>query len=297
MTDTPAPRNSKLERIVEAQLSFQDDHTGRENVHYVHSVLAQVSLPRKAVAGTTFSRYSGHAGIELDAGKLWDGNAMIQQPLPYGAMPRLILAWVNAYAKKCKTREIPVGKSASEFLRMLGYSSASGGSRGVFTSFSKQTKALAACKMTLGYGKRTTNHLVFSDFDALDGKKIIWPKTLTLRHDYYDSLMEHATPLPLVALQALRGSALGLDILAFLAHRLRRVARAEGEPVSWEALKSQFGQEYADTPLGMKSFKQEFGRALEDVLHVYREAKIAPLMHGGVQVGKLLLKSNPPVAE
>lgn len=295
--DSLTPKNNKLDRLVEARLSLLDDYTGRETVHYVHSVLAQVSLPRKAVQERTFSRSSGMVGIQLDAGSLWDGSKFVQQPLPYGPMPRLIMAWVNAYAKKRKTREIPVGKSASEFLRLLGYASVSGGSRGVYTSFSKQSKALAACKMTLGYGKITVNERVFAQFEGLQGERSIWPGTLLLSDDYYNSLMEHATPLPLAALQALRGSALGLDILAFLAHRLRRVTKSEGEPVSWEALKGQFGQEYAANSLGMKSFKQEFTRALGDVLEVYRGARIEPLMCGGVQIGKLLLKSPPPVAD
>ena len=151
--------------------------------------------------------------------------------------------------------------------------------------------------MTLGYGKTTVNERVFSQFEGLQGDRSIWPGTLHLSDDYYVSLMEHATPLPRVALQALRGSALGLDILAYLAHRLRRVTKAEGEFVSWESLKGQFGQEYADTPLGMKSFKQEFTRVLGEVQQVYQSARVEPQMHGGVQVGKLLLKSPPPVAD
>lgn len=86
----------------------------------MHSIMCQVGLPRSKVDGTSFERHSGGAALLVEAGKLWDGKQFVQQPIPYGAMPRLMLAWMNTYAVRFNSPEIPVGDSASEFLRMLG---------------------------------------------------------------------------------------------------------------------------------------------------------------------------------
>ena len=62
-------------------------------------------------------------GNPVQAGFLDEGNGPVVQPIPYGAMPRLALAWVSTYAKRHKTREIPIGDSAAEFLRLVGMDS------------------------------------------------------------------------------------------------------------------------------------------------------------------------------
>ena len=49
--------------------------------------------------------------------------------LPYGNLPRLLLAWVCSEAVRTQSRELVLGKSLSEFMRTLGVYSSSGGSR------------------------------------------------------------------------------------------------------------------------------------------------------------------------
>ena len=90
-----------------------------------------------------------YAALLVEAGKLWDGETFVQQPIPYGTKPRLILAYLNAYAVRHRTQEIEAGKSASAFLKMLGIQP-NGGTRGSYTEFKQQMTALAACKVTLG---------------------------------------------------------------------------------------------------------------------------------------------------
>ncbi|MEL0583901.1 MAG: hypothetical protein AAES65_03320 [Candidatus Thiodiazotropha sp. (ex. Lucinoma kazani)] len=68
------------------------------------------------MAALEFERTCGSIGLYIRAGKLWDGKTFIQQPIPYGPMPRLIMAHLNTYALRHKTPEIDVGNSASEFL-------------------------------------------------------------------------------------------------------------------------------------------------------------------------------------
>ena len=61
-----------------------------------------------------------------------------------------------------------------------------------------------------------------------------------------------------------------MDIYAWLAHRLHRVHNRNGDEISWNRLKEQFGHEYADTAQGRKNFRKEFETALADVLRLIR---------------------------
>ncbi len=293
----PLPR--KLERIIQVASDMENDPTGQSDVSYMHSVLTQVSLPRRRVTGDTFERRSGSASVLLQAGKLWNGKNFEDQVLPYGPMPRLIIAWMSTFAIRNRTREIPVGNSATEFLEILGYS-VSGGKRGTFTTFRGQTKALAAVRMTLGMGTSTFNGGMVEQFDAWlseGDKPSLWPGRLLLSDNFYSSLIERAVPLNNQVLGALKGSSLALDIYAWLAHRLHRVHNRNGDEISWTRIKEQFGHEYSDTAQGRKNFRKEFEAALADVLRLYPAAKIEPCIRGGENVGKILRLSPPPVAK
>ena len=53
-----------------------------------------------------------------------------EHKLPFGNLPRLILAWVCTEAVRTQSRELVLGRSLSEFMRTLDIYSTSGGSRG-----------------------------------------------------------------------------------------------------------------------------------------------------------------------
>lgn len=77
---------------------------------------------------------------------------------------------------------------------------------------------------------------------------------MTLSHEFFATLAEHAVPLDPRAIHALQKSALALDVYTWLAHRLWRIKKPDGVKLSWRNLKEQFGQEYADP----KDFKKSF---------------------------------------
>ena len=81
------------------------------------------------------------------------------------------------------------------------------------------------------------------------------------------------------------GSALALDIYTWLAHRLQRVSQ-NCVRLRWEAIKAQFGQEYASTT----AFRQEFRETFVKVLQVYADARVT-----SDRDGLTLLKSPPPI--
>jgi len=108
------------QKLIEAGAEIATNPPSGEDMAFTHAVLCQVGLPRSKVDGREFMRQSGAAWVNVQAGYLDEGRGPVLQPIPYGVMPRLALAWVSSYAKRDNTREIPIGDSAAEFLRLMG---------------------------------------------------------------------------------------------------------------------------------------------------------------------------------
>lgn len=112
-------------------------------------------MPRRPTPERVFERKSGNAVMVLEAGKLpMRRGQMVDQPLPYGSQPRLVMVHLSTEAIRSRSPEITVGNSMREFLQELGIDT-SGGPRGGYTMFKKQMQALAACRLTLGYSTAT----------------------------------------------------------------------------------------------------------------------------------------------
>lgn len=290
-----APPTAREEKLINIAAEIATDRPDDDDRAFMHSIMCQVGLPRSKVDGISFERHSGGAGLLVEAGKLWDGKQFVQQPIPYGTTPRLMLAWMNTYAVRFNSPEIPVGDSASEFLRMLG-KTPNGGKNGTFPMFKKQVQALAACRMTLGFNANGRAHTYegkpIKHFDAWigghDDQRPLWPGTVTFSQEYFDTLKSHAVPIDLRAFSALKGSALAMDVYAWLAQRLYRI---EGRPLvlHWASLRDQFGQEYQGKNAD-KDFKTKFLIALRAVLAVYPQAKVKQVT-GGV----MMMASPPPI--
>ena len=62
--------------------------------------------------------------------------------LPYGNLPRLLLAWVCTEAVQTQSRELVLGKSLSGFMRKMGLAPVSGGTTGGRTRLRNQVKRL-----------------------------------------------------------------------------------------------------------------------------------------------------------
>lgn len=259
---------------------------------FMHSILCQIGLPRSRVSGLEFERHCGKAGLSIRAGKLWNGDNFIQQPIPYGVIPRLIMAELNSSAVKTRSPIIDIGDSASAFIRQLGMQS-SGGKNGSYTALRKQLQALLACELTLGFTTKTSS-VTYSgrpiqQFDLWQtNQQNFWPKKIILSQEYFQSLTTHAVPLDMRALKALSKSSLAMDIYTMLAERLHRI-KGGSIMLYWRNLRDQFGLEYTG-PNAVKNFRKIFLPTLRRVLAVYPTADVRQV-YGGIQ----LFASPPPI--
>lgn len=252
---------------------------------FLHTVLCQVGLPRRATAELKFERRNGIASLLVEAGSLYSGQKWLQQPLPYGPKPRLALVHISTEAVRTKSRVIDSGRSLHDFMRRLGI-----GTNGrEYKNFRQQMRALSACRMSLGYGNTTIDAKPiekFSTWNALEEEHDLDEGVIELTTKFFDSLVDSAVPLDPRALACLQGSSLALDIYTWLSHRLHRVSRITGNRVTWTNLVDQFGQEYNE----IKDFKKTFQKALVQVRAVYPDARLDE-----VRGGYILLPSKPPV--
>jgi len=269
-------------RMAEREAKKQPD-----SVEYQHSLLCALTLPRSRQPSREFRRdYQGRSLI-LEAGKLWNGQDWIPQPLPYGPKARLSLMHICSEAVKTQSRYLEIERSARAFMDRIGLHD--GGSQ--YRLFRQQMNALAACRFMLGYtkpdGKAATMEAKFiEEFEAWvaddeEGRPALWASELKLGEAFYNDLIKHAVPLSGNAIRGLSHSAIALDYYGLFAYRLHALEKPVF--VSWEHLKEQIGQEYKNA----KDFKKESLPAIKATLEVYPSAKVEQVKGG------LMLKPSP----
>ena len=261
-------RRTNVKRRLEEDV-FEDDDR-----HHIHSVLALCGLPyREPIAGAReYLREYGRNSLAVQAGFLKDPETgkMKPQGLPYGPKARLLLLHICTMAIRQRSAEIAIADSMSAFIRDLGFS-VTGGKRGTITQFKEQLNRLAAAHMQIGLwrGNRTTtlNAQPIKSFDIWlpqdPSQRMLWSSTLRLDHDFYESLREHALPVDIRALRAFSQSAKQIDMVLWLGYRLRNVTRPY--PISWEALREQFGSNVKR----LRKFREEFAKDLEVICEVF----------------------------
>jgi len=297
-----APLTKKERELLALHADLEERHGTIEDASFFHISMCQVALPRslRAVKGLdVFERTSGTSSIRVEAGSIWSGEEWVKQHIPYGSNPRLLMAYMNTFSVRERTKIIPLGDSWRDLLSMLGKSS-TGGRNGSLTRLKADMQAIAACKMLLGYVRNgsaiTYDGKPVKEFRAwigrqAEGQRSLFPAMLTFSDDYYNALTDErmAVPVDMRALIALSGSALAMDVYLMLAERLYRMT-GRGRVLYWHQLRAQFGQEYTGKNAD-KTFKNNFKAAFRQVELAYPQCKAKP-----VEKGLLLVPSAPPVA-
>jgi len=290
-TETKSTSDRRRKRLLDASEATTHEP---EAVAFQHSILAQTGLPYRNPGDDVreWERSNGQAALKVLAGEAFHPELCRFVPLglPYGPKPRLILAHLNGEALRQQSPVIEVEASLTAFVKRLKLSNEGRTIRTV----KDQLARLAACSMRLGAvrdGRAVTiNSQIVHSFDLWlpkeDGQRVLSPSTVRLSLEYFDSLAKHAVPLHDRALMALSGSAMALDVYAWLAQRLHRIDWGQRVFVPWAALKAQFGWHYDR----MDNFKPVFLRTLQDVHSQYRAADVE--LDGR---GMTLRRSPPPV--
>ena len=138
--------------------------------------------------------------------------------LPFGNLPRLLLAWVSTEAVRTKSRELVLRKSLSEFMRTLGVYSSDGKA---YTRLRNQMNRLFRSSVELTYEHQQVSRFVASrvvdrgefwwDPKRPDDRSL-WDSKIQLGEDFFNEIISHPVPLDMNTLTALKRSPLGLDL-------------------------------------------------------------------------------------
>jgi hypothetical protein len=288
-----------------------------QTILYQHTVFCQTSLPYRNPGdeARTWERINGDVHLKVLAGEAMhpDKGRLVEVGLPFGPKCRMVLMHINQRALVTESPHVEVEDTLSKFVRNVLQLDSKGRNMRVVKD---QLARLSASSIRLGIVRDghavTVNSQIVTAFDVWfpkdDRQRVLWPSTVSLSLDYFQSLMNHAVPLEEAHIAALSHSSLALDIYAWLAQRLHRIPVGKPARVSWVALHSQFGQGY--NPEYMSKFRQVFRVALKEVLTLYKAARVEEedasqariYFQGGRQVwrekpakGLTLYNSPPPV--
>jgi hypothetical protein len=196
--------------------------------------------------------------------------------LPFGALPRLLLAWVCTEAVRTQARELQLGHSLAEFMRALGMNSDSGGATGNRTRLRIQIDRLFSSTVELTYSapgyKKGISSLIADerelwwDYQA-PAQDTLWQSRIRLGEKLFKEIIENPVPLDMRILKAMCRSSLGLDLYMWLSYKTFSLLNSKGpkmQRLSWHQLYAQFGKDPSkanDTEI-VNNFRREALREL-----------------------------------
>ena len=261
-------RLDQVDQLVEAS---EDD----PDVGFMARLIALCPLPRTNPRNRKeYARHNGPYSLVMSAGAL--------KQLPYGNLPRLLLAWVCTEAVKAQSRELTLGRSLSRFMRQLGITSDSGGKRGEMTRMREQMDRLFSASVTLIY-QGESNYRRISSFVAdkhelwwnpkRPNESTLWESTIRLGEEFFKEIIRRPVPLDMNVLKALKRSSLGLDLYLWLTYRTFSLNHALQLP--WKRLYRQFGVDpaKADDNRTVQAFRTDCLRELTKIKAAWRELK------------------------
>ena len=215
--------------------------------------------------------------------------------LPYGNLPRLLMAWVCTEAVRTQSRELVLGKSLSKFMRTLGIYNSGGQPQ---TRLRNQMKRLFGCTVSMIYkddhGEQFVSSLIaergeFWWNERKPDEPSLWDSKIELGEKFFNEIIRHPVPLDMNTLTALKRCALGLDLYLWLTYRtftLRTPLR-----LTWRQVYRQFTADPANVE--DKNIIQMFRRK---VLRELKKIKLAwPDLNYTTVPGVLILYPSTPV--
>jgi hypothetical protein len=292
MTDTLKSLTRHQEKLLDASVAIRTDPP--QKVDFLHTIQCQIGLPYKNPGDNVreWDRKQGHASLRIEAGSAIDphGN-FVHVGLPYGEKPRLVLIHLASEAVRTGNPVVDVENTMTSFARSLGLETNGKQLKGL----KDQLARLASATIRMGVVEEgravQVNTQFVSAFDLWFPKqadqRVLWPATVRLSEEYFQSLGKHAVPLDHRAVAALSSSSMALDIYAWLAQRLHRVPVGKPQQITWLSLNEQFGQGFTR----LRDFRRNFLQILLQVHAAYPQARFEV-----GEVGLTLSNSPPPVA-
>lgn len=276
--------------VIEAAASYLSDE--ESGIGFLYSGWCQAALPhRKLARDDQIWEVSGEqVRLIVEPGRKpsqgFDGE-LVPVGVPYGARARLILFYLQAEALRTKSPDVRLGNSMRNWLGRMGVPI--GGSS--VKAIREQAERLARCRLTFHVRRGNSLGLVNQSIveaamfePGQDDRGSMFAERAKLSDGFFQQLQKHPVPLEEAAIKSLSNNSQALDIYAWLAYRLHSLS--EPKPITWRALKGQFGLGIG----AMNNFRRLFLPNLQLALAVYPDARVDVS-----SAGVVLHPSRPPV--
>ena len=177
---------------------------------FMARLMALCSLPRTNLGHRKeYKRVNGPYTLIMTA---ISGNK-----LPFGSLPRLLLAWVCTEAVRTQSRELIPGKSLSEFMRTLGMEPVGGGATGARTRLRNQLRRLFNAHVRLihehEHGEQFISSAIADRGELLWNERkpdepVLFDSKIRLGEDFFNEIIHHPVPIDMNTLTALKRCAL-----------------------------------------------------------------------------------------
>ena len=241
--------------------------TARESdpdLGFMARLMALCALPRTSPGRRKeYVRRNGPYTLVMTAG--------YNNRLPYGNLPRLLLAWVSTEAVRTRSRTLVLGRSLSEFMRKVGVFDDGGAMRRRMRS---QIDRLFGCQIELIEERRDVKRFIASRIADRgefwwDVKRphapVLWDSKIELGEKFFQEIIRRPVPLDMNVLRSLKRSTLGLDLYMWLTYRTFTLKKVTAIP--WRDLYRQFGVDpsKADDKLTVNNFRKKSLRELKKI--------------------------------
>ena len=273
-------RLDQIDQLVDASETDAD-------LGFMARLLSLCSLPRTNPGDQLqYKRVNGPYKLIMIAGG--------DNKLPYGNLPRLLMAWLCTEAVRTQSREIILGRSLSDFMRSVGVYDDGGAVR---RRLREQMQRLFRSQVELVYEDAHGSRFIASRIaDSGEfwwdikqpNQSSLWESKIELGEKFFHEVITNPVPIDLHILKAVKRSPLGLDLYLWLTYRtfsLKRQLR-----LTWPLLYRQFGvdPEKADNGRTVDDFRKDCLRELQKIKRAW------PDLHYQTVKGALVLSPSPP---
>ena len=279
-TLAPFTRADQVDRLIEAREAEAD-------LGFIARLMTLCSLPRTSPGDRTeYVRRNGPYMLFMNA----TGGAK----LPYGTLPRLLLAWMCTEAVRTQSRDLVLGRSLSEFMGKLGMSSAGESRTRLRNQMHRFFKAAVQLVYKDEHGEASMASMVVTRTELWwDPKRhdepSLWESKIRLGEELFEEIIRNPIPIEMHRLKALKRSPLGIDLYLWLTYRVFTLDK----PVhlSWRLLYQQFGTDPArgNNRFVVRSFREKCLRELAKIKTAW------PELNYSTAKGALILAPSRPL--
>ena len=247
-------KENLVKKLSELKLQLQEAQVIKKDFAYLNRFMCYASLPHSDTGELSYRRT-----IEFGA-KTVQVYIHSEFGVPYGILPRRMMAFLLQQAVRNKTNVIHIGNNQTQFLNNMGVM-ASYGKRGYLKAVKEQAKRLLNSYISVRCDTEDSwefSNSVFAEKGSIlwhEDVKKPWSGEIHLSMPLFNDIIKNGVPIEMCAVKSIQSS-LAFDIYLWLRWKLHHLKK--DTYISWKQLFQQFGFGYQDTPRGRLNFKKNF---------------------------------------